>query len=144
MTYISNEVDEHVCKCERKCVWRGLLETWFEGCNTITVTEETDISQQVQWNLRVLEKKRKRNILCTIIYLFMGNTGIEIIFMRKKKSTDRNQSGTMNTHQNVKHDHIFCKNNQIVKNMHYWSETFYDYRSETFYDHLIHIYFSRW
>lgn len=44
-------------KSEWQRVRGGFLKALFEGSNPITVTEKAHISQEKQWNFRVLQNK---------------------------------------------------------------------------------------
>ena len=54
-TYISYDVDERMCYCIRQDVGCSFIEARGDGVNTIPITEETHVPQQVHRHLRVLQ-----------------------------------------------------------------------------------------
>ena len=53
-THISNDIDERMCHCVGQRVWRCLIEALRNGTNAIAITEEADIPQHVDRDLRIL------------------------------------------------------------------------------------------
>jgi hypothetical protein len=56
-TYIGNDCDQGMSNIEWQVVWVSRIKTVGNSNQTSTITEKTHIPQQVQRNLRVLQKR---------------------------------------------------------------------------------------
>ena len=54
-TYIGDNVDQCMGDCVWKNLWIGFIKTPGDRLNAVAITVETNVPEQIDWNLRVLQ-----------------------------------------------------------------------------------------